>query len=146
MCRRPLLPLLALAVLMVNLPSSHGTVTSCYQCSEPKQALRSASAASPRGGFVWSSEPACSKFDSSNSTFKKDCPTGVDKSCFTTYDTDGSVASRGCYNLVRNNCTVDETGVKTCCCLSDYCNSAGLTTPALLLLPAALMAAIYSRQ
>ena len=142
MSRRPLLPLLALAALLVLTPACRAL--KCFQCSEPTQGLQAGSV--PKGGFVWSSEPICSKFDSTNSTFKKDCPQTFDKSCFKTISA-GAVVSRGCYNVVQNNCTNEVGGESTCYCTTDYCNSAGLTTPALLLLlPAALLAALHSRQ
>ncbi|KAF0287922.1 hypothetical protein FJT64_013688 [Amphibalanus amphitrite] len=83
MSRRPLVPLLALAALLALPPAVRGL--SCFQCSEPTQGLQAGgSVPLPKGGYVWSSEPICSKFDSSNSTFKKDCPQTFDKSCFKT--------------------------------------------------------------
>ena len=144
MSRRPLVPLLALAALLALLPACQAL--KCFQCSEPTQGLQAGSVPLPKGSFVWSSEPICSKFDSSNSTFKKDCPATFDKSCFKTV-TGGVVVSRGCYNVGQNNCTIQAGGETMCYCTSDYCNSAGLTAPALLLLlPAVLLATLSSRQ
>ena len=141
MCRRPLLPLLALAALLALPPASHGL--SCYSCSD----LNTVQGADHPVVNAAGKKPPCSSFDPDNSTYKMEpCVYPFDASCIQLNYASG-MSVRGCYNIAWDNCTVTEQ-LTECICTSDYCNnSAGLTAPALLLLlPAVLLAALYSRQ
>ena len=150
MCRRPLLPLLALAALLALPPASHGL--SCFQCLS--NSLSSYSASNPLLNSLSTSVSAgsidCADFDTTNSAMKLRC--GSDQRSCAKINYNGNTVLRGCSktSTTTDKCT-EGTGTSgegtTCLCTRDFCNSAGLTAPALLLLlPAALLAALYSRQ
>ena len=151
MCRRPLL--LALTALLALLPACHGL--SCYYCRGTTRQSSTAGSntanlvplrtlnASKSVGIDYS----CARFDPSLDKYKIFCTYPYDKSCGKNVASDGETVMRSCADGAGTTCTKFSDGSKQCLCTSDYCNSAGLTAPALLLLlPAALLAAIYSRQ
>ena len=140
MCRRPLLPLLALAALLALPPASHGL--SCFQCEDPLPSsdhqhplLRSTGAGTIQ---------RCTDFEASDNKFKMEsCLEDLDKTCAKVSWEGGE--KRGCYDNTFEVGCQEEGGYTFCICTGDYCNSAGLTAPALLLLlPAALLAALYT--
>ncbi|KAF0286782.1 hypothetical protein FJT64_014718 [Amphibalanus amphitrite] len=138
MSRRPLVPLLALAALLALPPAVRGI--SCYSCSD-------LNSQSEHQSLVGSAPKLpCSTFDKTNSSYKIDpCVGDFTASCIAVEYQDGRMI-RGCHDVIRDNCTSGESFTK-CICTGDYCNSAGLSTPALLLLlPAALLAALHTRQ
>ena len=141
MCRRPLPLLLALTALLVLLPAAcHGL--SCFSCEDPRPSsnsdhplLKAAGAGTP---------PRCSEFDAGDDQFKiENCQRGLDRTCAKISWEGGEM--RGCFDDTLSVGCEEEDDVTYCVCTDDYCNSAGLTAPALLLLlPAALLAAIYT--
>ena len=138
MSRRPLLPLLALAALLALLPACRAL--SCYECEDPLPSDHPLRQSSIAGMTV----PPCAGFDSDDDKFKMDkCDPGIDEKCVKVSWSGGE--KRACADSsFKEGCTV-ENGNTFCACSTDYCNSAGLTTPALLLLlPAALLAALYA--
>ncbi|KAF0287923.1 hypothetical protein FJT64_013689 [Amphibalanus amphitrite] len=155
MSRRPLVPLLALAALLALPPAVRGL--KCFTCSDPAPIETGRLAAGTNGSVVSAllsslsnadGLPSCSNFDSSNCEMKLyACLWPSDSSCVKAVHK-GVTYARGCSQNkpVRDECLTsgDHT---TCVCTGDYCNSAGLSTPALLLLlPAALLAALHTRQ
>ena len=152
MSRRPLLPLLALAALLALPPACRAL--SCYRCSGTS--LQSGADSTNSSGAVslvsmTSTESvgtsiSCSSFDPSQSKYQMRCSAPFDKSCAKNVRSDGEAYERGCANGAGTECT-KFGDIRQCLCMTNFCNSAGLTTPALLLLlPAALLAALYSRQ
>ena len=149
MCRRPLLPLLALAALLALPPASHGL--HCFTCQD-RVTLSSSSSSNPLLSSLQSSAgpdlPSCSAFDPSDCDLKLyPCLSPSNRSCAKALYR-GKTWARGCSTteIAKDKCTTSGDWT-TCYCTGDYCNSAGLTAPALLLLlPAALLAALYSRQ
>ena len=152
MCRRPLLPLLALAVLMVNLPSSHAL--KCYQCAGTTS--RSDSVNGNKTGLVplhvsKDSESvgldiSCDNFDTTQSKYQMQCSFPLDQACGKNVQ-NGKTILRGCANVAADQCNDVGNGLTQCLCTSSYCNSAGVAAPALLLLlPAALLAIFYTSQ
>ncbi|KAF0286779.1 hypothetical protein FJT64_014715 [Amphibalanus amphitrite] len=138
MSRRPLVPLLALAALLALPPAVRGL--SCYVCADPAPSdsdhplLRAVS-----GGAMI---PTCAEFDSGNDKFKEKC-TALNPICAKGSWNGGE--KRVCSDSTIKEGCVEENGVTYCGCTTDYCNSAGLSTPALLLLlPAALVAALHT--
>ncbi|XP_043221384.1 ly-6/neurotoxin-like protein 1 [Amphibalanus amphitrite] len=130
MSRRPLVPLLALAALLALLPACQAL--KCYQCSDIAEQ---------------DAEP-CTELDTSNDKFYYECSDQETK-CSKVVQNNGVI--RGCTGKsVADGCSKFDFGQLSgteCICSTDYCNSAGLSTPALLLLlPAALLAALYTRQ
>ncbi|KAF0287921.1 hypothetical protein FJT64_013687 [Amphibalanus amphitrite] len=134
MSRRPLVPLLALAALLALPPAVRGI--SCYQCSDQQNNIGEEGA-----GSIYL--PNCSEFDEDDNKYQqKSC--GVDKSCSKIIFKNGQVV-RGCYPSEKADGCNNVDGLTECFCSTDFCNSAGLSTPALLLLlPAALLAALYT--
>ncbi|KAF0287919.1 hypothetical protein FJT64_013685 [Amphibalanus amphitrite] len=135
MSRRPLVPLLALAALLALPPAVRGI--NCFQCEDPNPYVLPPLPGSP-------SAPRCSGFDTSRSDFKVErCLFPYVTRCARISWSGGEM--RGCLDsTLREGCEVED-GVSFCSCTGDYCNSAGLSTPALLLLlPAALLAALYA--
>ena len=156
MCRRPLL--LTLTALLALLPAAcHGL--RCFTCQDPVTLSGSSSSSSSSSGAnnpllsslqvsAGAGLPSCSNFDPSDCELKLyPCLSPSDRSCVKALH-NGQTWARGCSStaVAEDNCTTVGDWM-TCFCTGDYCNSAGLTAPALLLLlPAALLAAIYSRQ
>ena len=148
MSRRPLLPLLALAALLALLPACRAL--SCYRCEDrdPFGANRLPSGLSgpAAGSSGLPAIPRCSGFDAGRDELKIErCLSqyGYDRRCAKIAWSGGEM--RGCFDGTLDEGCVKEDGVSFCACTGDYCNSVGLTTPALLLLLlAALLAALYS--
>ena len=157
MSRRPLLPLLALAALLALLPACRAI--KCFRCKDEPSPISRRSISSRSAGYNNTSDtgrhsvPAslqsgtvlpCSQFDSGRSAFTVQCS---DSAYSCQKHIENGITTRDCSNHKPQEDTCDFSSGKTdCLCTKDYCNAAGLTTPALLLLPAALLAALYCRQ
>ncbi|KAF0287924.1 hypothetical protein FJT64_013690 [Amphibalanus amphitrite] len=151
MSRRPLVPLLALAALLALPPAVRGI--NCFKCDDT--ALQNLVSSSFNASIANSSLLAytvrsgltpCKQFNPESIELKVACGSD-DHSCFKKVESDGTTV-RGCatHDIKSDSCSVT-SGTTDCYCTKDYCNSAGLSTPALLLLlPAALLAAPYTRQ
>ncbi|KAF0286785.1 hypothetical protein FJT64_014721 [Amphibalanus amphitrite] len=149
MSRRPLVPLLALAALLA-LPSACQALK-CYLCVSPISTMSKLTGISDKFTMLSllkesaSTVPSCAAFDETQDKFKMTCSKGYN-GCIK-LDVNGTTAARYCVKESVSGCLKHTSGVEGCACTTDYCNSAGLSTPALLLLlPAALLAAIHTRQ
>ena len=145
------LPLLALAIVLVVLLPACDAIK-CFTCEDP-QPLNTGRLSSTFNISVTNSTlrssvqdytlTPCSQFSSKNEDLKVACAASQ-ISCYKKRV--NGRTTRGCHDIPisRDHCTLKDGDVD-CYCTKDLCNSAGLTSPALLLLPAALLAALSRR-
>jgi len=135
------LPLLTLLCLLMS-PSCWAL--GCFQCSDISGV--SSAVNHPVLQAVLPNLPRCAEFDSEESRFKMEtCLPPYDKTC-SKATVDGQVV-RGCFDhTLEEGCATSQDLTEICVCSGDYCNGAGVAAPAvlLLILPAALMAGLYS--
>ena len=125
------LPLLALAAVLAVLPSCNAI--SCYYCSDQQGGLG-------EEGNVLVDLPTCTEFDEDDAKYQQqDCGDG--KTCSKFIFENGQVV-RSCFFKEREEGCTQVNGLTECFCSNEFCNSAGLATPALLLLPAAVLTAL----
>ncbi|KAF0287926.1 hypothetical protein FJT64_013692 [Amphibalanus amphitrite] len=144
---RPLVPLLALAALLALPPACQAL--QCYSCRTPTKSKPTGVSAKfamlsvPKDSV--SAVPSCVGFDETQDKFKGTCPKGYN-TCVK-IAVNGTIMELGCDTDTYYGCLKFSSGEEGCACTTDYCNSAGLSSPALLLLlPAALLAALHTRQ
>jgi len=132
---RPLLLAMCVGLLVATADTLH-----CYQCSDNvARTLGSVLAGTAAGTPALS----CAHFDLTRADrfrkFAAACPRETDAACGKLVK-EGRV-TRMCSNVALSECHVRQ-GVTACFCTGGLCNAAGLMSPALLLLAAALLAAL----
>jgi len=120
----------------------------CYQCRDAVSSSLLQANTFLKALGADDQTPACTDFDEDEDRFKMTdpCSAPADKYCSKSVDASGKVI-RGCVGAGLVLGCFDTLSGKTCSCEGDYCNGAGLATPALLLLlllPSALLAGLYS--
>ncbi|KAF0310321.1 hypothetical protein FJT64_018657 [Amphibalanus amphitrite] len=146
---RPAVLLAPLAVLLVSLPAS--SAISCYKCTDLLDVDTGDSSLANTFDDIFKSISSltglapCSEFRPKDARFRADdCTLG--SSCVKMVLSDGKT-TRSCSPLPQEDGCTKRDGAIACSCSSDFCNAAGRSSPALLLLllPAALLALTTGR-
>jgi len=130
---------LLLLAMVLAVPASEAL--QCYQCSDMVAAIAEGLGGLGASGAaaVGKAGQSCAGFDPADPKFADDCPRGQTAACMKMVN-DGQT-TRTCSGTALDACD-ERGGVTACFCTGELCNSAGLASPALLLLTASLLAAL----